>query len=308
MYDWSDLPPFLAVARAGSLSAAARQLKVNQSTVFRRIHAFEASIGVRLFDRLPQGYVLTAAGEIVRVHAERIEEEALALDRLLSGQDHRLGGEVTITTSEALASRLLTPILGGLARAYPDIRLTVVVDNRFLSLSRREADIALRPVAPNHQDLVGRRIGPIAEAVYGGRRYLRSAGRPESPSDLANHRLVGWDQSLPNLPSERWLRRVLGDFRPVYRTSSLTNLMAAIRAGLGLGVLPCLIGDTEAEIERALPPQAGLQREMWLITHRDLRHTARIRAVLDHCYDELRRLRPLLAGERPHVGSPRSED
>ena len=187
--NWDDLRVFLAVARAGSLSGAARTLGVNHSTVFRRIGAFEAALGVRLFERQPGGYLLTPAGEELRDGALRVEEEIANLSRKVAGQDLRLSGTVRVTTIDMLAFGLLPRHLAGFRDAYPGIEVDLVVGNATLNLSRREADVALRVGNAPAETLVGRRVGRLAFAVYGSAGYR--ARRPEP--DLALHDWIGFE-------------------------------------------------------------------------------------------------------------------
>ena len=176
MFEWSDLRPFLAVARAGSLSAAARALGVNHSTVFRRIAALESALDVRLFDRLPNGYCLTAAGEEMLARAERVEAEVLGIDRRIAGQDVRPQGSVRVSTADTIAYGLLPRHLMSFREANPGITVELAVESRFVNLTRREADVALRPSRDPDGDMVGRRVSDIAFAVYGAPEYFAAFG------------------------------------------------------------------------------------------------------------------------------------
>jgi len=298
MFDWNDLRYFLAVVRHSHLSAAARELGVNHSTVFRRIGALEGALGTRLFDRLSTGYTLTAAGEEMMATAERVEEEMASLDRRMSGQDHRLSGTVRLTSSETLANRLLAPMLATFRRIYPGISVEILIDNRFLSLTRGEADIALRPRRPTENDLVGRQVGLVAWALYGAPGYL--AGRPpvRSPDDLEAHDLLGSEERLGHMEAARWLERYAPKAKIVYRTNSLWHQLMAARAGVGLALLPCFSADGEPGLVQVLPPIDTIRVELWLVTHGELRHAARIRAMLDFAGEWIGRERAALLGLR----------
>src|SRR5690554_1981895 len=187
--NWDDLRVFLAVARAGSLSGAARALGVNHSTVFRRIGAFEQMLGVRLFERLPNGYLLTPAGEAMREGALRVEEEIAGLSRKVTRQDLRLSGTVRVTTIDMLAFGLLPRHIAGFRKDYPGIEIELVVGNATLNLGRREADIALRVGSEPPESLVGRRVGRLVFAVYGSADYCAEKRDP----DLAQHDWIGFD-------------------------------------------------------------------------------------------------------------------
>jgi DNA-binding transcriptional LysR family regulator len=296
MFDWNDLRYVLSVARHGTLAAAARELGVNHSTVFRRIAAFEKALGSRLFDRLATGYSPTAAGEELLPRARRIEEEMSLLQGRMSCHDHQLCGNVRVTTSETLAMAVLTPLLGGFHRAYPGIRIDALIDNRFLSLARGEADVALRPKRPKENDLVGRQVGRIAWSIYGAPAYLAERPRPRRAEELGEHAFVGSDERLGQMEAARWLEEIAPQARVLYRSNSLINQMAAAQAGIGLVALPCVIADGAPGLVRLLPPIAAIEAELWLITHGELRHTARIRALMDYAAEWIAGVRRQLEG------------
>ncbi|EPX77746.1 LysR family transcriptional regulator [Litoreibacter arenae] len=273
--NWDDLRVFLAVARAGSLSGAARSLGVNHSTVFRRIAGLEETMGVRLFERLPTGYVLTAAGEETLGIVERIEEDVTTLDRTVTGQDLRLSGTVRITAIDMLAFWLLPDHLARFRESYPGIEVEIVVGNEALDLSRRETDLALRIGNTPPETLVGRRVGRLHFAVYGAPEYC--ASHPNT--DLSTHDWIGFDSA--HAPLTREVEKLVPGIRPAIRSNSVACAVRLAKAGLGLAVLPCAIADLKPDLIRAaeLPGVFGL--DLWLLTHEDLRHTARIRAVLE---------------------------
>ncbi|PVA11527.1 LysR family transcriptional regulator [Pelagivirga sediminicola] len=273
--NWDDLRVFLAVARAGSLAGAARRLGVNHSTVFRRIAGLEETLDVRLFERLPTGYALTAAGEETLGIVERIEADVTTLDRTVTGQDLRLSGTVRITAIDMLAFGPLADHLGRFRDMYPGIELEIVVGNETLNLSRRETDIALRIGNTPPETLVGRRVGQLQFAIYGAADYC--AAHPGA--DLTQHDWIGFDSA--HAPLTRQLDKLLPGMRPAVRSNSVACAVRLAKAGIGLAVLPCAVADLEPGLTRVaeLPEAFGL--DLWLLTHEDLRHTARIRAVLD---------------------------
>jgi len=295
--DWNDLRSFLAIAREGSLQGAARALGVNHSTVFRRLNALEARLGVRLFDRSPRGYGLTAAGEQMVRSAERVEDEILGLERRLLGGDVRLAGSLRVTTTDTLVHGVLGPHLRAFQAAYPGIELELITGNAFFDLSKREADVALRPSRHPGDAMVGRRLAALAVALYAARDYLAARGRPASPDELADHALITGDVSLAHLPATRWLARHVPTAGSVLRCNSWLSQLAAARAGLGLAALPCFLGDRAPELVRVLPPDPALAGELWLLTHPDLRRTARVRAFMETIARGIRRERALLEGE-----------
>ncbi|MCL4765508.1 MAG: LysR family transcriptional regulator [Hyphomicrobiaceae bacterium] len=295
--NWDDLRLFLAVARAGSLSGAARALGVNHSTVFRRVGAFEEAIEVRLFERLPSGYVLTEAGEEMLETALRVEAEISELDRKIAGQDLRLSGTVRITTVDMLALGLLPRHLAAFHAAYPGIELEVVATNAAVSLSRREADVALRVSNQPPETLVGRRVGRLVFAAYGA--AAATDGTADVP--LAERDWIGFDSDHEALV--RRFADFLPETRPIFRANSVAVAIAAAKAGIGLAPLPCGIADLEPDLVRVAPLPDDFMRDLWLLTHEDLRRTARIRAFLDFLAAALTAEAPLLEGQRPRAWS-----
>jgi molybdate transport repressor ModE-like protein len=299
MQDWNDFRLVLAVRRAGALTAAAKTLGIDHSTVFRRLNALEERIAVRLFERLPGGtYQATEAGARMAAAAERMEDEALALDRDLVGQDRLLSGRLRVTSSETLAHARLTKHVAVFRRVHPGVEVELVIDNRVLSLSRREADVALRPVRPKEGDLWGRKLADVAWTVYGQKAALVGSGSLlAGPGDLGSHPLLGWEEAHPGVQAAGWLARTAPATAFVYRTNSLINQLVAAKAGIGLALLPCYLGDPEPELARALDvPVAELTGELWIVTHADLKGTARVRAFFDVVGDGLARERDLFEG------------
>jgi len=301
MDDWNEIRLVLAIQRAGSLTAAAKALGVDHSTAFRRLNALEARLGVRLFERLHGGiYQPTPAGQRMAAAAERMEDEALALGRDITGGDHRLSGRLRITSSETLAYRVLPRHLALFRQAHPGIVVELIIDNRVLSLSRREADIALRPIRPKEGDLWGRKLARVAWTLYGAPAYLDShGGSVAGPGELGRHALIGWEEATTGIGAADWLGRAATGDAFVYRTNSLVNQLGAARAGIGLALLPCYLGDGEPDLARALPaPVPELAGELWIVTHADLKATARVRAFFDLVGEGLARERDLFEGRR----------
>jgi molybdate transport repressor ModE-like protein len=279
---WDDLRLVLAVGRAGTLTRAARDLGIDHSTAFRRLGALESLLGVRLFERARSGYAPTAAGEAVVGAAGRVEAEVLAAERLVAGEDLRPGGIVRLTTTDTMAG-LIAPALAACRHAYPAITLELVITNAMLTLTRRDADIAVRPAddVPGH--LFGRRLGAIASAVYA--------------VDPAPALWVAPDESLAHLRAAAWLARRVPDDQVALRCNSLMGLLAAARTGIGRAILPCFLGDTEPALRRLGEPLDALETGLWLLVHPDLRRAARIRAVLGSLTEALAGMRGRFAGQ-----------
>jgi len=296
--DWNELKLVLAIARARGLSGAARALGIDHSTAYRRLQGIENRLGLQLFERLPgSAYEPTSVGARMAAAAERMEDEALALAREIAGRDHSLAGRLRVTSSETLAYRILTPHLAAFRRAHPGIVLELAIDNRMLSLARREAEIALRPVRPKEADLWGRKLADIAWTVYGAKASLEPRGTPAEPCDLETHPLIAWEEGTAGIAAAEWLSSAVPASAIVYRTNSLINQLNAVKAGIGLAVLPCFLGDPEPGLVRVLHESVPeLARELWIITHVDLRRTARVRAFFELVGEGLWRDRILFEG------------
>lgn len=294
MDNWNDLKLVLAIARSGTLVGGAAALGVNHSTAYRRLAALEDRIGSRLFERLPGGvYETTPEGERFATTAERVEAETLALGRDVAGSDRRLVGALRVTSSETLPYAVLTSQLARFRVAHPGIVVELNIDNRVLSLSRREADVALRVARPREPDLFGRKLADVGWTLYGTAQLLAGG----NVTDIGAHDMIGWGADLSGVASADWLIEHVPAHRIVYRANSLLNQFTAARAGIGLVLLPCYLGDIEPGLVRALPePIPELTRELWIVTHSDLRKTARVRAFFDIVGDGLASQQSLFAG------------
>lgn len=295
-FAWDDLRLFLAIARAGTLAGASRTLGVNHSTVFRRLNAMEEGLKVRLFERLPEGYVPTAAGEALRARAERIEEEAQAIERELSGQDVRLSGRLCLTTTDTLANGFLAPTIKGFCERYPGIDLELLSVGAFLDLARREADVAIRPTEAPPENLIGRRLGTIRWGLYGARDYLRerpALGALERPGE---HRFIGGNEAIGHIAGSRWLNERVAPETVVLRTNSVVAALGAARVGTGLAVLPHYLARSEPELECVLTIGPEVATDLWLLIHPDLRHSARVRAFMAFAVETVRKHQAELEG------------
>ena len=292
MLDWDDLRHFLAIARHRTLSGAARALHVQQSTMGRRLDALQARAGATLLQKTPSGYTLTPAGESVLAHAERMEGEALAAERAVTGRDVRLAGLIRLTTLETLLVEVLTPILAGFCERYPDITVDVLVDQRILSLSRREADIALRLTRPEGNELVARRVGSVGYGLYASGAYLARHGRPDAAAGCPGHRAILPEEDLAHLPTFAWGTQATREATIAFRTNSYHGQAAAAEAGIGVAGLPHYLARRYNLTRIEAPPGPG--RDLWLAVHEDTRHTPRIRALTDALSAGLRERTSLL--------------
>jgi len=296
--EWSDLAIILAICRAGSLSGAARSLGRTHSTVFRNINAIEEKTGVRFFDRLDGGYAMTDAGRTAMEFAERVEQEFHGLGLQVLGRDEKLSGRIRITCPDSMANEIAPGLVERFLDRHPDIRIDVSHGYDAADLSRREAEIAIRATASPPESSFGRRIAPFRFAIYAAERYLERA--PETT--LAEHRFCLIEGTAAWLSPLIWATRQEGEDHAVFQCRSARAVVNAAAQGLGLTVLPCYAGDAEPRLVRASDTIAALDMDLWVLSHPDLRGTARVRAMMSFLYDELGALRDLWIGARRSPG------
>ncbi len=276
---WDDIRFFIEVVRSGNLTAAARQLGVDQSTVSRRIASLEKSLKAQLFERGARGLELTHAGRDLLDLGMQMEERAHSIQRRALGQDSQLAGHVRLTMVLTLASHFLIPHIARFHRAYPGITLDILADNRTLDLARLEAEMAVRLARPTKgADLITRKLGTMAFGVYGATDWDRLT-RTDSLEALEEVPILAYDESTFDLPELLWLEEALRSPKVEFRSNSLLTLAAATREKLGVAVLPCFLGDGTAGLRRLPLPATIPEREIWLVRHPDFRAVARIQAV-----------------------------
>jgi len=279
MLDWNDLRFVLALARSGTLSGAARTLAVEHSTVGRRLGAIEASLQTRLFDRTAEGYAPTAAGEIVLAHCASIELRALALEREVLGRDASPSGIVRVSAMDGCIDEFVLPHIGMLRQNFPDLVLIAAAEVQLADLSRREADIAIRYVPPKAPNLIGRKLAEVASALYASRAYVKRRGKLKSATALDQHDLVGLAPEYSFASDEQWMMKHGGGGRIMLRVSTQRSMLAAVRAGAGIGIIECYFADQDPELVRVW--EEPLFRDTWwLVIHADVKQAARIRAVV----------------------------
>jgi len=292
--DYNDLRFVLAAARAGTLTGAAAVLAVDQTTVTRRLRALEKRLGVKVFDRLRGGITLTPAGETCVRAAEALEQQVLDLERELSGEDPNLGGPLRLTLPELFATAWIDE-LAAFAEAHPTVRLEIVADNAIRSLSRGEADVAVRVVRSPADHLVGRRLSGMAFCVY--------AHDDLADGPVATMPWVEWDPAESEGSIIGRTRERLGAVGPTrLHVNTYLLLLRAVRRGIGACVLPCVLGDREPHLRRVGEPWR-IEQSLWLLTHPDLKKSPRIRVLVDRLTDHLLAERAILEGERPRLAS-----
>ncbi|MCB1540833.1 MAG: LysR family transcriptional regulator [Rhodoblastus sp.] len=290
--NWDDFRLVRAIAEARSLVGAADALGLNHSTVFRRLGQIEADLGRPLFERSRAGYAPTGAGEEMIALANRMSDGVVEFERRLAGQDERPRGELRVTTTDSLFGSLLAPMFAGFRAAYPEIRVDIIVSNASLNLSRRDADVAIRATSEPPDTLVGRKIGPMAWGVYA-----------KAGSDLArcdplglDGLYIGFGPPIEEIEPAVWIARNVPAARIVARVNSMHIAALAAAAGLGLAVLPRVVGDSMPELTR-MSAKPSTTSALWLLTHADLKGAARVRAFMDHAWSYLSKEKGRLAGE-----------
>jgi DNA-binding transcriptional LysR family regulator len=272
--DWDNLKFFLALAETGSLSRASEKLQVDHSTVARRIDMLEQELGVRLVERLTRSYRLTAEGQRVRDQAKEMEAGVVEITRFAQSVDRSPHRVVRVNGPPTFVAQFLAPRLLPLQAEHPGLRIELVGEARQISLTRGEADLALRMERPREKGIVARRLAIVAYGLYGSRDYLARCSED-------NRAFLGYDDSLDHLPQQRWLKVLAGDRVLALRANDLTTLLTAVRAGLGLAILPCIMARGRADLVSVPTPLPPLTRELWLVFHRDVGRSPAVRAVID---------------------------
>jgi DNA-binding transcriptional LysR family regulator len=284
-FTWDDLMYFLAVARTGQLSTAARQLRTSHATVSRRIDRLEFALRVKLFERNPRGYVLTAIGQRFIETAEKIEAEADRLQAEISGGATAQRGVIRMSAPEGFANFFLTHRLGDFTAAYPNLALELVTIQQIMSLSRKEADLAVSLDPPKAGPYDCEKIADYSLHVYGSRRYLDRHGPVRSRDELLQHPFIGYIEDMIFAPGLDYLGDVHRGIKARFQSSSIFAQLTATRNDLGLCILPHFIAKQYPELEIVLADEIELRRNYWVVCHHDLRSVPRVRLVIDFLFD-----------------------
>ena len=290
--NWDDLRVFLTLAREGTLTTAAKTLGVSHPTVARRVAALEKQIGVRLFERLPDRFVPTSAGEKLLGDTEAMERAALSIDRQSAGLSDTVSGVVRLSAGEEI-SALLARHLPNLRKSLNQIEFELTARHTLLNLSRREADLLIREDVPDLADIVARKLGRVSYAIYA---HPALAVPRLSLASFKSVPWVGFDDDHTRMPGQRWLQERLGGGRPAIRCNNWLVVRETARAGGGYAILPCYLGDPDLELQRIGGPIPEVFADQWLLVHRDLRALPRVRAVMDAVIVLFQRERALLEG------------
>ncbi len=296
--EWDDLQYVLAVADMESLAGAAVSLGVNRTTVLRRINAFERQNGVRVFDRLASGYVLTPEGQELFAAARALEHTIMTLERKLAGQDQRAEGIVQLTTTDTLLASVLPSHLSAFRNAYPAIVLDISTSNTLLDLAKRDADVAIRPVVNPPETLIGRRLSAVAFAVYASHDYRRAN---DVSAPLHEHAWIAPGAILGGTSVARWMSDAVPKARRAVQLDSLLAMREMCAAGAGLSALPCYLGDSDPRLARVREPIKEMTTALWVLTHPDLMRTARVRLFTQFMARALAKERSLIEGRSKHL-------
>jgi DNA-binding transcriptional LysR family regulator len=282
MFDWNDLKAFLAVARGGSSLAAARTLKINQTTVSRRIESLEAALGAKLFERGQTGSRLTAAGQDLLADAEAVERAALAVGARASAQQRDLSGTVRLTCTEVIGNVFVMPALAVFRVRHPEIQIDLDLSDRRADLAGGEADVAIRASRVlENSDLVARKVTDYEFALFCSRDYAARKGVPAQARDLADHDLITGEGVAGDMPGMAQMLSNAPGAKPAARSNSMISLIHAVQAGIGIAPLPCILADADEKLLRCSQPIASAQASSWIVTRRDVREVPRVRALVD---------------------------
>lgn len=294
--DWDDLKYFLAVARGGGLTGAAERLHVSPSTVSRRLSQLEERIGSTLFAHHQTGYLLTDDGRSLFVQAEHVEDAVLELERAVMGRDAEPHGVVRLATAENMANLIIIPALPSLYERYPGIVLELVTGIGSVNLAKHEADLALRLTRPEQGNVNIKRLGTQNFGLYASRDYAERLGVADNRNRFDNVDFITWTEGFSNLPMSGWVHQVLNGRAPRLTTSSLYAQVVAVRSGLGAALLPCFLADQEPDFVR-LPFEGEIvAQEIWLVIHRNLAASSRVRAVATFLEELIAAKRDLFEG------------
>jgi len=289
MMDWNDLRYFLAVAREGSTLRAGRILRTSPTTVARRIAALEEAVGVPLFDKRQAGYLITPAGEELLARAQQVEASAQGFFEAASAHARDKGGAVKLSMEEIFATALIAPWLRELHELHPEIHIEMDTSAGLRDLGAGEADVALRSTSKSQPaGVVGRRICDDDWTFYCSREYGDKHGVPETVAELAGHPLIGGGGGNLSRQYEAYLDAIGLLDKVIMRPDTSAGLLSAVRAGVGVAVLPCIVAENDPSFIRCLPPRSDHGRVLWLVTHDRVRRTAKVRNVIDFLYAKLK--------------------
>jgi DNA-binding transcriptional LysR family regulator len=287
--NWNDLRHFLAIAREGSIGAAARSLKVNQSTTQRRLLALEKGLGCVLVERHWTGYRLTSQGQILIASVTNVEAAVDTVQRKVASFDNKDLGTVKVTCLVTVGQRIVkSGLLDAFHARYPGTRVELLMEQRVLDLSKGEADIAIRGGRPGSGALVSRKIAEVPWGIYASRAFVAQHGRPATPSDITRFPIINLVAELEDVPAVRWMRSRAGPARIAAHCANVPSAHLAVKSGAGLAPLPTVYAATDTDLVNLLGPLPELNYPMFLVTHKDIRKRPGVNAFVDFCRQELK--------------------
>lgn len=295
--DWNLFRTFLAVADAGSHSAAGRRLKLSHATVGRHIAELERHLDQKLFVREADGYTLTPAGEHLKQEADQMASAAMRAERIAASEGTSPRGVVRVSTAATLTGYWLMPHMQDFHAAYPDIEIEFVTDSWPASVRRREADIVIRLYGPGQENLVGKKISRVGVAFYASKDYAEKNGLPNAREEWATHTVIGFCGAASETELFRWSNHVTRGAPTWLRCSSTADQLRAVRQGVGITVLTCMIGDKHPDLVRIAPEKLFSSTDLWLLAHPDLRQTEPVATVFDFIANRGRMDRDELLGK-----------
>lgn len=304
MFDWNDIRLFLAVARAGSTRAAAQELGLNQTTVARRMEVLEHGLKLRLFERTPRGHRLTDQGRTIAEAAEPMREAAEAIRRKAQAVGRALSGTIRITASEVVFNAFVTGLVAEFRRKHPEVQIESDSSEHFLDLAGGEADIAFRgTLKPTDERLVGQKLCDVAWSVYCSRAYADAHGMPRRIEEVRDHDVIAFVGPVGKRPGDLWFMSYADPARVVGSSNTVLNMISHLRAGLGVGCLPCFHGDLERDLLRCFPPSPEMQTAIWLLAAPDRRRIPQVDAFVRLAVERFHALKGPLRGEGGSLGT-----
>ena len=298
MYEWSDIRLFLAVVREGSTLGAAKSLGVNQTTVSRRMQILEHQLGLTLFDRQTSGYRLTKNGEALLKSAQAVRSAADNLESAARRLGRTISGVVRVTAAESVANLLIIPIAAEFRALHPDAHVEQVAADSRLDIVHGEADVAFRVDAPpSEPSLVAQRLPDIAWSVYCSENYAKSHKPPTRAGQIADHDVIGYEGKIQDTGGYHWFIGFADQDRITSRSNTVPNMTAVLRSGLGIGALPCMMGDNQPDLKRCFDPPPQMAAEFWLLTSQQARNSPQVRAFIDFAVPRIIEQKQLLSGQ-----------
>ena len=285
--NWNYYQYFLKVAECGNLASAAREMGVNHSTVFRRINNLEQQLNIRLFERSRNGYTLTEVGEEIFERVRQVEEQMYAIQRKLVGKDLQLNGTLKVSTTDTIGYYWLPPYIKKFKERYPDIVMDIEIKTRYTDLKKREADIVIPAVNLQPDYMVGRSLAPIYFKLYASINYVAQYGVPSSTKEFPNHRFIVPNEALGEISASIWLRKHVPEKCIIATSDKLSTLFKFAQQDLGIAALPHYVGQSDGNMVELLELPADCHRNIWILTHPDLRDTARIKVFMQFMYEQV---------------------